>query len=168
MKQIDAAPATTYAAYPWDGLNGAERHWCIVPWHVRTCLKAERTRDYAIKALARRYRSPRDQDGWPGNAFLHCTWIGVLSIQTDDDNARGVGERHEQHGRGNMSKYFFDLSKKMDLHNNSRGIQIGNGVPGGNEWYDWPAKAKATAAGCRGAQRAGTLYTIYRDQNFTL
>jgi len=168
MAAIDALPQVA-AQRAWaryeiaGGSNGAERKWCIKPWNTRECIKALRSRNYAAKAMLRRYRFPRTEDHWPGNAFLHCTWIGVSSTVMSNEDARTIGENHEKKARQNTSKYFFELAKKMDLNNNDWGIAIGDGTSDPDA-----EQAKATARGCFRRERDGTLYRIYRQQNFEL
>lgn len=96
-------------------LTPAEKAFLILNSNLIGIIKAD-----ADKAsLESLYRFPKGQNGGPGDAYRHCYWSALLTRDIGERKALEFTNAHEN-WCGNPPK-----DKKMDLHNNAIGIEIG-------------------------------------------
>lgn len=100
-----------------------EMRLCATSYLPDVCLNAKKASDWARGITTSRVRSGVFRDGSDGtmaNAFLHCTWIGAISVWHGPDTAIGIGALHET-----ANPNPFPLTK-MDHFNNITGASIGD------------------------------------------
>jgi len=149
------------------GLNAKEREYCKKPANWGICLKANSARSYAERFLHKYYQGKNLTDGYKGNAYLHCTWIGVTAVKGNDDKARNLGELHEAGTKrpAGMSEKGFRLHKIMDIHNNAEGIYYQSGYTDGSV----KTRSNRTSRRCRREANNGTLWRMWPldERNFS-
>ena len=142
-------------------LNDKEREYCKN--HIVYCLEIDSAREYAFAFRDKYYQGKYRKDGYKGNAYLHCTWIGVSAVSVPDDEARHFGELHESGPRPpGRSPERHRLHKLMDLHNNNEGIYYQTQTSGSVK-----RRSNKTSRRCRNNANDGTLWRIRpRPPNF--
>lgn len=113
------------AGYPSvSGSTGAETSWCLFrPWNALKCKKAKALGTTALASAQSHFRNSlwSLEDG-TGDAYRHCYWSGLMTLEWNRSDAKGFGDRHEDHGRRNgESQKHFEYARDMDQHNNFEG-----------------------------------------------
>jgi RHS repeat-associated protein len=106
-------------------LNGFN---CVRNYGLKACATARALRDVVLDIQGYwekhgRLKSPTNSTG---DAYRHCLWCGLLTIEFGKKTALGIGRINEQ----NQPRRTIDerLSKKMDLHNNRVGARFGHAL----------------------------------------
>ncbi|MFG0609847.1 DUF6973 domain-containing protein [Delftia acidovorans] len=88
--------------------------WNIGPWDA---LSTRSDNKDALSTAQRKF--PRNElHNGKGDAFRHCYWSCIMSLRMGVDQAKSVGDTHEEYGTkaGQAKK-----EEIMDLHNNQKG-----------------------------------------------
>ncbi len=88
--------------------------WNIGPWDD---LSTKSDNKDALSTAQRKF--PRNElHNGKGDAFRHCYWSCIMSLRMGVDQAKSVGDTHEEYGAkaGQAKK-----EEIMDLHNNQKG-----------------------------------------------
>jgi RHS repeat-associated protein len=126
--------------YPGSDANAVEKRWCRrSPLRVARCLRAEALRHIAERNVRRWFRG---RPG-PGNAFRHCAWSAMMSIEFGTSAAKGFGDRHEDYPGNDLTQ------RGIDYRNNHQGRRIG--------------RARRLRHGGRGVQRGLAEAYALRD-----
>lgn len=120
-----------------------EMGWCLIPWNIDDCVKAQGHANEASKAAQDLFPASSLHNG-KGDAFRHCYWNARMAIDLGEGNAKTIGDNHEDGSDGP------EAEKKMDRANNAEGRSIGTSK--GNY-----ASAKEA---CRVAAVNGKLVTL--------
>lgn len=144
---ISSAVAVPVAA-PVAGSSGyfpsvTELGWCVIPWNVANCFKAQGHADAAELAAQNMFPANSLHNG-KGDAFRHCYWNARMTIELGAGNAKSIADNHENGSDGPAAE------KSMDLANNASGRSIGASAG---------TYAKAKEA-CRVAAVNGKLVTL--------
>ena len=102
--------------------------------HPFKAAEANKLQKKARKMADERYTDHRD--GTLHNAFKHTIWNAMMAYHIDPQYAKWVGDAHEFGASENLNQtnnYQRDLMN-MDLHNNEKGIQLGDGFQT-EVWY---------------------------------
>jgi RHS repeat-associated protein len=88
--------------------------WNIGPWDA---LSTRSDNKDALSAAQRKF--PRNElHNGKGDAFRHCYWSCIMSLRMGVDQAKSVGDTHEEYGtKAGQAKN----EEIMDLHNNQKG-----------------------------------------------
>ncbi|ERF74602.1 hypothetical protein EPUS_00732 [Endocarpon pusillum Z07020] len=92
--------------------------WCMIPWNVDDCVKAQGHADIAAQAAQNLFPANTLHNG-KGDAFRHCYWNARMTIDLGAGNAKSIGDNHEDGSNGPAEE------KRMDLANNASGRNIG-------------------------------------------
>jgi hypothetical protein len=117
--------------------------WCLIPWHISDCVKAQGHADEAGKAAGQLFPVASLHNG-KGDAFRHCYWNARMTIDLGAGDAKSIADNHEDGSDGP------EAEKTMDRANNASGRSIG----GSTKSY---SSAKTA---CLNAANAGTLVTL--------
>jgi hypothetical protein len=123
--------------------------WCLIPWNIDDCAKAQGHADEALKAAQQLFPANTLHNG-KGDAFRHCYWNARMTIGLGSDNAKTIGDNHEDGSDGP------EAEKRMDRANNASGVQIGLNAGGSSK----TAKYANAKDACRAAAAAGRLVTL--------
>lgn len=98
--------------------TGAERDFCILPWHLKDCQTARKDAAKARDSANYRFRDYRGSlyQG-AGDAYRHCYWSARLRQHIGYDDSYAILTLHES-----TSKY---NDRAMDLNNNMWGRKVG-------------------------------------------
>jgi RHS repeat-associated protein len=130
-------------------INEAERAWCLRSVsNARRCFDADGLADQArewalILYPASSTQGVNTQRAGEGDAFRHCYWSALMTLQWDAATAKGFGDRHEQltkeerrervrdnqkllrtfglRGTARQAWLFYFAERRMDWHNNRVG-----------------------------------------------
>jgi len=116
-------------------LSGPEKWWVI--WHP---LKAKRALNISLEVLrttdsiGKTESIGHDRNGGKLDAFKHCYWIAVMTVEIGETAALKLGEAHERGNyetfkKGKLEDGFLPdkPSSEMDLFNNKMGAELSRG-----------------------------------------
>lgn len=113
------------AGYPGSsGSTGSEKSYCLLrPWNALKCKTAKSLATTALASAQYHFQgSPWSLEDGTGDAYRHCYWSGLMTLEWNRSDAKGFGDRHEDHGRRNgESQKHFEYARDMDQHNNFEG-----------------------------------------------
>lgn len=109
------------------------------------CTEANGAANNASKAAADLFPAKSLHNG-KGDAFRHCYWNALMTIDFGSDRAEEVATNHENYADGPAKE------KKMDLANNKTGRAVGN-----SKSYNTNSKAKNR---CKALAKDGKLVTL--------
>lgn len=114
-----ALPAPASADQPAndDSVTTAEKKWCLT--HAAFCIAAWAAKGEAEDEAKKLYPEFTLGDG-AGDAFRHCYWSGLMTLEFGGGLAKTIGDKHEDRA-GNPPERAF-----MDKHNNSWGRKWAN------------------------------------------
>ena len=149
-----AAAASAPAAAPAQAAGDddptiAEMAFCAL--NLDACERAKALAGEATAASQARYPAWSLADG-VGDAFRHCLWSGLMTMEWTRGEAKGYGDRHEERGvlPGETLVHHVEASF-MDRHNNSWGREYAS-RPG--------ATRESVAAECAAALEPGGILVV--------
>ncbi|TGZ85108.1 hypothetical protein EX30DRAFT_337517 [Ascodesmis nigricans] len=104
----------------WYRVNVLEFRWCRTPLtNLRKCFAALNDKTAAERDSSENCPGWSLDLGW-GDAFRHCYWSGRMVISLNYNDAKTIGDLHEQGDSANTPG-----PMEMDLANNAIGLQCG-------------------------------------------
>ena len=127
----------------------AEMAFCAL--NLDDCERAKALAEDATATSLARYPEWSLADG-VGDAFRHCLWSGLMTMEWTRGEAKGYGDRHEDHPvlPGETLVHHVEASF-MDRHNNSWGREYAS-RPG--------ATRESVTAGCAAALEPGGILVV--------
>jgi hypothetical protein len=110
----------------YESLTQAERDFLW--WNPLAAISFNMNAKKATEEANKRFGRNTLHNG-SGDAFRHCYWSAMNARDAGIKKARAFGEAHED-WLGNP-----EGEKKMDLHNNEVGFDIGGKAPGASDRY---------------------------------
>ncbi|EON65088.1 hypothetical protein W97_04323 [Coniosporium apollinis CBS 100218] len=125
-----------------------EMAWCLIPWNIDDCYKAQKHANTAGSQAATYY--PSSLHNGKGDAFRHCYWNARMTVDLGSSKAKKIGDNHEDGSNGP------EAEKRMDRANNASGRTIGSNASGGSK----SAKYTSARNACKSATDSGRLVTL--------
>ncbi|KAI5777899.1 hypothetical protein EDC01DRAFT_791258 [Geopyxis carbonaria] len=117
--------------------------------HVSACISGYKQSSVALAAAGALFPANTLHNG-RGDAFRHCYWSALMTIDVGASEAKAVGDAHEAEGANPPQE------KAMDLANNASGRSVGAATTGATETRYVKARAE-----CERRARAGQLVTLF-------